>query len=178
MRSHIFTCLFVAAAWAGALGAQEWRKAPPPLAGKASLGVNPPPTWAIGWPAPSLKDPGLKFLPGPNPKWVWGEGQDRPDPSGRHPSASLPRKKASEATVEVWDLSLPERPKERAFSASIDTLKKQVAVAMRTPPPRHGDLDLAYLMLSDPGRPQDLELAKMKSLHVRFNRLPPHRTLP
>jgi hypothetical protein len=96
----------------------------------------------------------------------------------RHQTTPPTRKKASEATVEVWDLSLPERPKERAFLANLEALNKQVAVAMQPPPPRHGDLDLAYLMLSDPSRPQDLELARMKSLHVRFNRLPPNRSLP
>lgn len=88
------------------------------------------------------------------------------------------RRGPSEAIVEVWDLSFPVPPADRSVLVNLNPLNRPMSWAMRTSFPRHGDLDLAYLMLSDPAQPQSVDLAKVRSLHVRFNRLPPSRNLP
>jgi hypothetical protein len=176
MRSRVLTFMGVVLILGTQTSAQEPMR-PAPL-GKPSPQETVPSNDLKHCPLPTLKDPGLTFIPGPVFAWARTEDQTTPLVPARRQGAPSGRKKSSEATVEVWDISLPERPKAEAFTANIVALKKQLAVAMQNPPPRHGNLDLAYLMLSDPGRPQDLELARMKSVHLRFNRLPPPRTQP
>jgi hypothetical protein len=84
------------------------------------------------------------------------------------------RRRAAEATVEVWDWAFQESRRGSAFSLYLGTLSQRLSRALALPPPSHGSLELSELMLSDPGHPQKLDLIKVKSLQDRFNRLPPN----
>lgn len=84
------------------------------------------------------------------------------------------RKRAGEATVEVWDLLPPSRPRAEAFTLYLDALRERLAKAWLAPPPSHGFIELAEIMANDPSSPQKLDITKVKSMQDRFNRLPPN----
>lgn len=90
------------------------------------------------------------------------------------PPARRPRKPAAEATVEVWDLAPPESNREARFSSYLETLRRRLSRSLDSPPPSHGNIELAELMFSDPGNPQKLDLTRVKSLQERYNHLPPN----
>ncbi|GLH72960.1 hypothetical protein GETHLI_14620 [Geothrix limicola] len=159
------------------LDAQEAPRAQAPLQGKLGLGTLPRPS-LNGFQTVLLRkeshlgsplDPGFRLSPR-----GWQELSLKTRPPLKLPA----RKGPGEATVEVWDRPLPELPKEQAFLSNLDRMKRRLTLALQAPPPRHGDLDLAHLMLADPAQPHTLELAKVRSVHLRFNRLPPNRSLP
>lgn len=181
MRSFLAT-LFAVFVLSHPMNAQDPLKPPPAPEGKprsASVAPLPPDSEVVPFSSTLfLKKAGLKSTAEPGFRLGFLEGKQQLSPSPLHREGRRRPKEPSGATVEVWDSRLPESPKEERFRANIEALKKSLAVAMRTPPPRYGALDLATLMLSDPGQPQALELAKVRSIHLRFNRLPPNRTLP
>ncbi|MDP1832808.1 MAG: hypothetical protein Q8K67_12175 [Geothrix sp.] len=87
--------------------------------------------------------------------------------------APPPRRRAAEATVEVWDLALRESNRGSAFNLYLGILRQRLSRAMELPPPSHASLELSELMQSDSGRPQKLDLTRVKSMQDRFNGLPP-----
>jgi len=94
---------------------------------------------------------------------------------GVAPRSMPPRRRSlAEATVEVWDWSLPEAGRGATFSVYLDTLRQRLSRALEVPPPGHAALELNDLMHSDPGNPQKLDLTRVKSMQDRFNRLPPN----
>ena len=84
------------------------------------------------------------------------------------------RPTVGEATVEVWDLLPPSRPRQEAFSLYLGSLRERLSRAFAQPPPKLQALELSEIMLSDPSNPQKLDLTKVKSMQDRFNRLPPN----
>lgn len=178
MFRHPLVSLFLAFASCGEMGAQGLPHSWVPTTEKPSLSTGPPPCLRASWPIPALIAPGLMDMPASPIQWVRPLGQDGSGLSVRRPGPPLPQKKRNEATVEVWDIALPEQHGGEIVLARLDSLKRQVVQALRRPPPRHGEVELADLMLSDPAQPQILELAKVRSLQLRFHRIPPDRPVP
>lgn len=167
--------VFLGFALGFSLNAQEPPVEGPPLPGKAGFGRLPAPPLNGFQIVPLRKESPLDQTPTFHlaPRGWHDLSLRAPQPLKRPTQKGL-----GEATVEVWDLPLPASAKEQAFRANLDAFQQRLTQAMLTPPPQYGDLDLAHLMLSDPGQPQALELARVRSVHVRFNRLPPNGTLP
>lgn len=85
------------------------------------------------------------------------------------------RRRAAEATVEVWDWALPEASqREQSFGLYLDVLQQRLSRAFAVPPPKHQALELSEIMQNDPSTPQKLDLTKVKSMQDRFNRNPPN----
>lgn len=99
---------------------------------------------------------------------VLGADPKLPRPESTH------RKRSGEATVEVWDLIPPSRPKAEAFALYLESLRERMSKAWLSPPPTHQSIELGEFMQSDPSNPQHLDLTRVKSLQERFNQLPPN----
>jgi hypothetical protein len=76
-------------------------------------------------------------------------------------------------TVEVWDFALRESVLDTGFRLLKTDLREKLNRAWELPPPTHQSIELWEFQASDPSRPQELELDRVKSMQERFNRLPP-----
>ncbi len=83
-----------------------------------------------------------------------------------------PQRRVGQATVEVWDLTHHETPRQQVFSLYRKDLQRSLIRALAQPPSRHAAIELGELMLSDPGHPERLDLTRVQSLQERFNRPP------
>lgn len=134
----------------------------------ASLEPRPVPELGPGLQSELGRDPMTKIRLAPTGCWdglILG-AVARPSPPSR--------KRTAGATVEVWDLLPPSRPRAEVFALYLESLRERLSKAWLSPPPRHGAIELAEIMANDPAAPQTLDLTKVKSLQERFNQLPPN----
>jgi hypothetical protein len=107
------------------------------------------------------------------PRGCWNGLVLGADPNLPRPESTR-RKRPGEATVEVWDLLPPSRPRAEAFTLYLESLRERMSKAWLAPPPKHQSIELGEFMQSDPSNPQHLDLTRVKSLQERFNQLPPN----
>lgn len=89
---------------------------------------------------------------------------------------SRSRTRSGEATVEVWDVTFHETPRETTFRLFRDALLASIAQALKLPMPSHGKIDLAILgsYVASHGSAAGVDTAMVQSLQNRFNALPPN----